>query len=266
MSQTKNMEVQTGQMPRSLIWAMLVLCVAPFMLNLVGVDFSSSKPGFPWAEVSTMAPHERIDAMFHTLSGSFTHTLLEWTAFLTAIFTLLLAFLHFTISRDVTTPIIGVALFCAGVMDAFHTLAADRLIESVADNRNLIPFTWAISRIFNALILIVGVGLFMHKRVKTLKGDLRFVLGISAGFLVLAYTIISYCANSAQLPQTMYPDSLITRPYDVAPLILFAVAGLTLFRWFHKQRPGIFTHALLLSMVPEVVVELHMAFGSTALF
>jgi len=265
MSQADNIE-PTGRMPNSLIWAMLAICVSPFLLNLVGVDFGSSKPGFPWADASSMAPHEKIDAMFHTLSGSFTHTLLEWTAFLTAIFTLFLAFLHFSINKDVTTPIIGVALFCAGVMDAFHTLAADRLIESVADNRNLIPFTWAISRIFNALILIIGVGLFMFKGIRTLKGDLRFVLGISGVFLVLAYTIISYCANSASLPQTMYPDSLITRPYDVAPLILFAIAGLTLFRWFYAQQPGIFTHALLLAMVPEVVVELHMAFGSTALF
>ena len=265
MSQAENIET-TGRMPRSLIWAMLVICVSPFLLNLVGVDFGSSKPGFPWADVSTMASHEKIDAMFYTLSGSFTHTLLEWTAFVTAIFTLFLAFLHFSIKRDIATPIIGVALFCAGVMDAFHTLAADRLIESVADNRNLIPFTWAISRIFNALILIIGVSIFMAKGIRTLKGDLRFVLGISGVFLVLAYTIISYCANSASLPQTMYPDSFITRPYDVVPLVLFAIAGLTLFRWFYKQQPGIFTHALLLAMVPEVVVELHMAFGSTALF
>ncbi|MEC4681364.1 MAG: MASE3 domain-containing protein, partial [Nitrospirota bacterium] len=265
MSQAENIET-TGRMPRSLIWAMLVICVSPFLLNLVGVDFGSSKPGFPWADVPTMASHEKIDAMFYTLSGSFTHTLLEWTAFLTAIFTLFLAFLHFSIKRDIATPIIGVALFCAGVMDAFHTLAADRLIESVADNRNLIPFTWAISRIFNALILIIGVSIFMAKGIRTLKGDLRFVLGISGVFLVLAYTIIDYCANSASLPQTMYPDSFITRPYDVVPLVLFAIAGLTLFRWFYKQQPGIFTHALLLAMVPEVVVELHMAFGSTALF
>jgi len=265
MSQSENIET-AGKMPGSMIWAILAICAAPFCLNLVGVDFGSSKPGFPWADAPTMAPYEKIDAMFHTLSGSFTHTLLEWTAFLMAIFTLFLAFLHFSIKRDITTPIIGVALFCAGVMDAFHTLAADRLIESVADNRNLIPFTWAISRIFNALILIIGVGIFMAKGTRTLKGDLRFVFGISAVFLVLAYTIISYCANSASLPQTMYPDSLITRPYDVAPLVLFVVAGLTLFRWFYTQQPGIFTHALLLSMVPEVVVELHMAFGSTALF
>lgn len=265
MSQAENIEIP-GRMPRSLIWAILAICAAPFCLNLVGVDFGSSKPGFPWADAPTMAPHEKIDAMFHTLSGSFTHTLLEWTAFLMAIFTLFLAFLHFSIKRDITTPIIGVALFCAGVMDAFHTLAADRLIESVADNRNLIPFTWAISRIFNALILIIGVGIFMAKGIRTLKGDLRIVLGISAVFLVLAYTIISYCATSALLPQTMYPDSLISRPYDVVPLVLFVIASLTLFRWFYTQQPGIFSHALLLAMVPEVVVELHMVFGSTALF
>ena len=220
----------------------------------------------PWSSVPGLAAHERLDAMFHSLAGSFTHTILEWTAFCTAIFTVILAFLHFKIKRDTTTPIIGVALFCAGMMDAFHTLAADRLIEAVADNRNLIPFTWAISRLFNALILIAGISLFLVTRKRVLTGGLRFVLGTSAIFGVMAFGIIEYCATSAQLPQTMFPDSLITRPYDVLPLFLFLGGGLTVFWWFYRQQPGLFSHALLISMVAQVMVQLHMAFGSTGLF
>ncbi len=204
--------------------------------------------------------------MFYTLAGSFTHTLLEWSAFLAALFTVFLAFMHFSMKRDVTTPIIGVALFCAGFMDAFHTLAADRLIEAVADNRNLIPFTWAICRMFNALIMIVGLSIVLTKRTSEFKGNIRFVLSISALFGLLAYVIIDYCATSASLPQTMYQDSLITRPYDVLPLILFVVGGLTIFRRFYREQPGLFSHALLWSIVPQIVVQLHMAFGSTALF
>jgi hypothetical protein len=41
----------------------------------------------------------------------------------------------------ITIPIIGVALLCAGFMDAFHTLAATRIIEANAQNSNFIPFT-----------------------------------------------------------------------------------------------------------------------------
>ncbi len=266
MTPKVDMPTNTQKIPTPLVWGMVVICVMPFLLNLMGVDFASQKTPFPWEKATEMAPHERVEGIFQMLSGSFTHTLLEWSAFMIAMFTMFLAFLHFSIKRDVTVPILGVALFCAGVMDAFHTLAADRLIEAVADNRNLIPFTWAISRMFNALILIIGVSIFLMKGQQDLKGDIKLLLFTTAGFGIVAYAIISYCANSAQLPQTMYPDSLITRPYDVIPLGLYLLGALTVFSWFYKRRPGLFTHALLLGMVPEIVVEIHMAFGSTALF
>lgn len=248
--------------PNVLIGLVIAVCVLPFLLNLLGFDFGSRSQS---AEES--ADHlGHIDAQFHRLSGAFTHTILEWTAFCAAIFTVILAFSHYRITGNITTPIIGVALFCAGCMDAFHTLAADRLIEAVADNRNLIPFTWAISRVFNALILIAGVGIFFITGAQKLRTEPWFIVLISLGFGAIAYGIIHYCATSVQLPQTMYPDSLITRPWDVAPLILFVVAGFVIFPQFYKRNPSLFAHALIISAIPEVAVELHMAFGSTALF
>ncbi len=61
----------------------------------------------------------------------------------------MLAFVHFRLTNEPSLPVIGMAMACAGGMDAFHTLAADRLIDAVADNRDLIPFTWAICRMFH---------------------------------------------------------------------------------------------------------------------
>ena len=110
--------------------------------------------------LAQLSPQEVTDALHHALEGSYTHTILEWSAVCAAIFTTVLAFAHFNIKGDVTTPVIGVALLCAGVMDAFHTLAADRLIEAVASNQNLIPFTWALCRLSNAALTIIGVSLF----------------------------------------------------------------------------------------------------------
>ncbi|MHC5721002.1 MAG: hypothetical protein ACYTX0_55520, partial [Nostoc sp.] len=92
--------------------------------------------------------------IYQSLEGSFVHTILEWSAVCTAIFTVILAFAHFYIKSDIITPIIGVTLLCAGLIDAFHTLAADRLIEAVADNSKLIPFTWAVCRLSNVLVTI----------------------------------------------------------------------------------------------------------------
>ena len=85
-------------------------------------------------------------------------------------------------------------------------------------------------------------------------------------FGLIGFGIIDYCANSATLPQTQYPGQLITRPYDVIPLLLFLFCELYLYPKFNRQNPSIFAKALVLSAVPEVIVELHMAFGSSALF
>jgi PAS domain S-box-containing protein len=156
-------------------------------------------------------------------------------------------------------------------MDAFHTLAADRLISAVADNGDLIPFTWAICRLFNALILIAGVSLFLLRPERP-AGDgqgghgIRFVLIISLIFGAIAYLVIQVCATSQQLPQTQFPDSYITRPYDVAPLLLYLLAGLVLFPRFHRRLGSVFSAALILSIVPQVVTQAHMAFGSSTLF
>ena len=260
----KNTELK---IPASLFWGVCGFCLLPFMLQLAGVDFSTQGPTPVWNSLPEMPSAVRNDALFYSLSGAFTHTIFEWSAFMAALFTVFLAFNHYSITRDVTTPVIGIALFCAGAMDAFHTLAADRLIEATAANTDLIPFTWAVARIFNAAIMLVGVSLFLVKRPEmSARQGVRLVLGMSALFGVIGFGIIQYCATSANLPQTQFPDAFITRPYDVVPLVMFLFAGLVVYPLFYKAHPSLFAHALILSAIPEVIVELHMAFGSTALF
>ena len=254
------------KLPRGLVASTVAICVLPSLLNLAGVDFSTNPAAPSFAEVGRQSPSELADAMHRAMAGSFTHAILEWSAFTTAIFAALLALIHFTIRRDVATPIVGVALFCAGTMDAFHTLAADRLINAVADNRNLIPFTWAICRLFNALIMLTGVSVLLLRNGKDKTSGIRFVLTTSITFGAMAYGIIHLCATSSRLPQTMFPDSIVTRPWDVAPLVLFLLAGLFVFPRFYRQRPTLFSHSLVISVVPQIATQLHMALGSAALY
>ncbi|MEM9806820.1 MAG: ATP-binding protein [Cyanobacteria bacterium P01_D01_bin.56] len=214
-----------------------------------------------------LSPYQLTESLYLALSGSFTHTILEWSAFCTALFTAILAFAHFATTRDVTTPVLGVVLLCAGMMDAFHTLAADRLIEAVADNRNLIPFTWALCRLFNVLLTIVGVSLFLMGNVgNRWRGNIVFVGVISSFFGFIAYGTIKICATSDNLPNTLFPNSLITRPWDVLPLILFLFAGIFIYPRFFQKYPSLFSHALVISTIPNVATQLHMSFGSEALF
>ncbi|NRB39082.1 MAG: response regulator [Pseudomonadales bacterium] len=247
----------------------LFICAFPFTLNLLGVDFSSRSISI---DPATLAAGVNPDQLFAAMAGALHHALLEWSAVSIAFIVMLASFLHYRRREDVTVPIIGLALFCAGLVDSFHTLAATRVISASAPNTEFIPFTWALSRVFNAAIMILGLSIslwfgrrqmLLGKSVKT--GGWPVLTSVAVLFCILSYAVVAWAASSDQLPQTMFPDALITRPYDVLPLALFLVGGTLMWTWY-KQKESIIKFALLLSLMPEVSTQLHMAFGSTALF
>lgn len=259
---------QTPKLPAWLIVTIWLICLFPLGLNLLGFSFASDIT-FPTREGvcgNTKSITSCQEVIYHQLEGSFIHTILEWSAVCTAIFIVILAFTHFYIKGDVITPIIGVTLLCAGLMDAFHTLAADRLITAVADNSKLIPFTWALCRLANALVTIIGVMIFLIIKPRKWQGSLSFVVVITLSLGLVCYSIIAACANSHILPQTIFPKSIVTRPWDAIPLILFLVAGILLYPRFWHQHPSLFSHSLIISTIPNTVTQLHMVFGSKALF
>lgn len=250
-------------------WAIgiLLVCVAPFFLQILGADFSTLGTPLLPEVIKGLSAGELKEAAFKALRGSFTHSILEWTAVCAAVFVGILAFVQYRITNEPSLPIIGVALACAGAMDAFHTFAADRLIEAVADNRDLVPFTWAICRLFNAMIMLIGVSLFVFTKKSrfTLRGN-NYVMLISLVFVASAYFIIHACATSNALPQTMFADAIIKRPYDIYPLIPYLICGLIVFPLYYKRYRTLFAMSLILSIIPQVATQLYMAFGSFHLF
>lgn len=257
--------METMRIPFQLIWVVVAICVLPSLLNLLGVDFASPKHPLEVPAAVGMSPHAFVEAMQYTLSGSFLHTILEWSAFCIALSIVILSLIHFSLKRDAVTLMIGVAMFCAGCMDIFHALAADRLSMGIADSQNLIPLTWAICRLFNALILLGGAGIFLATKPGKWKGGAGFVAIASVSFAVASYIVVYFCTHSA-IPATIFPNAIVTRPWDVPPLLLFIFASIFVFPRFYNAHPSRFSLALAISMIPQIAIQLHMAFGSTALF
>jgi len=262
-----------------LLLFVLLISILPFILNLLGVDFASVSIDFldsrsSLAEVTS-------DDKFHAIKGGMHHALLEWTAVSIALIAGFASFLHYYLYRDVSVPIIGLALLCAGFTDAFHTLAATRIISANVPNTDFIPFTWAFSRIFNASLMIAGVSIslwigrqtaFANSFTGSNKANegseksnfilLMIVASIFVGFAIISVIV---AATSEALPKTTFPEALITRPYDVLPLALFFFSGALAFNWY-KRSPSPLRYALLLSLIPEIITQVHMSFGSIALF
>ncbi len=238
-------------------------CLLPILLMSLGVDFSTATHALSPETAANLSQLELHESAHHALRGSYSHTILEWTAVCTAAFVALLAIFQYRMTREPSLPVIGIALACAGGMDAFHTFAADRLITAVAENRDLIPFTWAICRLFNGVILLVGVGIFVaSSRKENSKYGNTLIVGISACFIAIAYFIINACASSTSLPQTMFAGATIKRPYDIYPLIPYLLCGLVVFPAYLRRHRTVFAYALLLSVIPHIATQLYMAFGS----
>lgn len=257
--------IKKNQLPKKVVWAVIAICALPFFLNLLGVDFESTQQPFDVSIFSEMSKYQKLDALYHSLSGSFIHTILEWSAFCTAIFTALLSFVYFQIKRDIVTPIIGIALFFAGSMDAFHILISDRLIATHAESYKVMIFTWTVCRLFNPLILIAGASIFLVSRVKKYSGDLAFVATIALVFSMISYAIIHYALTGTFFPQAIFPESLIIRPWDALSLLLFIFAGVFVLPRFYQRYPSLFSHSLIISMIPAIGTQLHMSFGSKIL-
>ncbi|MBN4055546.1 PAS domain-containing protein, partial [bacterium AH-315-K03] len=123
------------------------------------------------------------------------------------------------------------------------------------------------SPIFNALILIVGVfALLVRGNKKGSQLSMSFLILAPAIFAIAAYAITYYCATSANLPQTIFPNAIVSRPYDVIPLILYLISGLIIFPALYRRRPSLLIHILIISTIPQIVTQLHMVFGSSALY
>ncbi|MGE4608637.1 MAG: ATP-binding protein, partial [Myxococcota bacterium] len=243
-----------------------VVSVTPALLLVSGVDFSTHLEPLMPGHLDTLSA-EALDVLANAaLRGNYIHTLLEWTAATSAIFIFALALGKYRLDRQSSLLVIGVALVCAGAMDAFHTLAANGLISSAAASQHLVPFTWTICRMFHSCIQLAGVGIAVFAFRRTSKPlGIPALLLISGAFILLAYSIVAYCANSASLPQTMFPDNIVKRPFDLLPLLPNLILGFVLYPIFIRQRRNVFGYMLALALIPDTAAQLYIAFGSGAL-
>ncbi|KZY39879.1 hypothetical protein A3752_04980 [Oleiphilus sp. HI0081] len=137
--------------PKKLTIGLFFLCTLPFLPNMLGIDFGAAP-----TKVDIVTTQS---SMLEALQGAILHTILEWSAISIACIGAIFAFVHYYYHRNITLPIMGLALLSAASIDIFHTLASARVIDAQAQNTDFIPFTWALSRLFNASIMTVGAAL-----------------------------------------------------------------------------------------------------------
>lgn len=249
--------------PVPVIAAVVIASLLPLALILMGVHLEPGNPLVRLPDLTYLSEREMANNLHLAMLGSQLHLLLEWCSIMVAILAAVLAFSRFGITRHIATPVIGISLLCAGLMDAFHSLISVRLIDAVADVDVLGPFSWAAARSFSAMILMIAVlALLMEKRLRWNMNASKSLVIVGGIFFLLGYLLALWCISSEHIPQTVYSEDLITHPFDVIPLVIWIICGAFVFPRFQQKFPSIFADALALSVLPSVMVELHMVFGS----
>ena len=243
---------------------LLLVCALPMGLALFGISISGRETFSTLSEDGATLPLTTENA-FSLLRGSFFHSILEWGAISIAGCVGLLSMVQFRMRRDVSLAILGLALACAGAMDAMHALAADHIIAHKAEDSRLIPYTWAVSRLFYGTILLLGVGLFTWWQRGQRKLSTRMVFGLGFAFSALAGTFVWFAADSASLPQVIFPDATLKRPFELAPLGVFVITAFTVLPLSYRRSRSPFTASLLLAMIPAIAGQLYMALVSTGI-
>ncbi len=246
------------RLPDALIWGIVLVSAAPIVPVATGLDLGL--PSGPTPGGLPPGP-ELVESVYAAMAGAFLHTLLECASIALAVFTVLLAFTVYRRSGDVVAPLMGVALVCAAAMDGMHLLASDRLMVAASDPGRFIPFTWATSRLFCALVLMLGAALLTMERMAAKRRGPRFLPAASLALGVGTILTMRALQASSWIPPVQFQHSLIARPWDVAGLVLFAFAGLVVFRRLDRRHPSAFTHALVISAIPWLAAQSLMSFA-----
>ncbi len=187
------------------------------------------------------------------------HILLEWSSVIIAIMAMMLAFAHFSISRNIMTPIIGLALMYSGVLDMFHTLLEMHLIEVPSPEEEMIPFSWAVTRTFHALILLTGVVLCLRCVPGLQHEGIRALTRTVILFTLTAAAAIGYMATADTLPQATFENGISAHPYELLPLAIFLIS-IPVFLRLYRRSPNPLTGSLLLVLIPEIALQIYIAF------
>ncbi len=251
-------------------WLVGIICVLPLALNFAGIDFGTVTSQISPYQMTKISEYEHQSELKDFLLGRNLHTIFVSFTIAIAFLTVLLSFIDFRIKGDVSTPIVGIALFCAGLLDTFHILVSTQVIHVPDQQIYLTAFTWFFCRMFHASILILGVSIFLVRldlfREENRKNAKKFVIYSGIVFVLLTLITMKILLNRSEIPLLGYPNKNLARSYDLIPLVLYIISAVYLFPKFYKLHPSVFSQTLLLSAFPAIATQLYMAFGSEELY
>lgn len=236
---------------KRILWIVMLLCAMPLLSVLLG-EFSEQNA----ASNSLL----RVNKNFYTN---------VWTIFgiATALFAGILAYIDYTIRKEITITLFGATLFISAILDCYYLFILNGNTVQTQYSEPLY-FIWWVNRLFYSLILLIGTSVFLKIKSKNLRTTLQKnrIIWQTAAFSILAgMTCVILIANSnIILPQTQ----AFTQPGGIDILSFFPLVFLFIWAVFYLPKfmlrfYSIFSKMLVLSIVPLFLAQLFMALSTT---
>lgn len=259
--------VRTESGPRvfgGTIVATVLLCVLPAVLL---IDEAVASRGV----FDMVLPMRSVGQALDMLAGAFVHTILEWSSVMGSLIAFIIAMLHFHVRRNLFVPAAMAAFLMCSAMDCLHTLYADHLIDAPEKHPDWVPFTWAMSRavaaVSSAAVAVCLCSFGSAWQVPQAKMRLATMsILVSVALMTAAAAGINMAAATADLPSTQYVGQAVSRPFDVAPLVVFALVLVALCTWTARHGSDVLVDGVIRAVIIDISIQAYMAFGSDQLF
>ncbi|MBU0695059.1 MAG: PAS domain-containing protein [Bacteroidetes bacterium] len=243
--------------PFGYFWAILIICIAPTILAIFEIEIS-------YNDYRIISFSKITQDVSTTLILGRTFTTI-WIIFSIAvgIFTCILTLIDFRVKRNVATPILGLLMVCVSVFDMVQLLIILGAFDINLDADEAIYFSWFLSRILHASLLILGTIVILNNSSNKLKTDaqkIRLIKTLGWIFVLVTFALIFYLLNVKSIsPFFITRDAFFTHPLELISIVLYLIWGGLMMPRVLKLYNGIFFRMLILSMIPAIFSDAHMS-------
>lgn len=249
---------QTGiNIPMGYFWAIFLICIAPTVISMLGIEINYNNYRIiNFSKISESISTELIlGKTFSTI----------WIIFSIAvgIFTCILTLIDFRVKSDIAAPIIGLVMLGTALFDMIHLLVVFGVLKTNLSLDEAIYMSWFTSRMLHVILLISGTIIILKINYKPETNDkkkIALVRSIGGAFAFITLMLVIYLFNIKEIsPYFIKRESFFTHPLEIISIVLYLIWGGVLMPKVLKKFNGIFFQMLILSMIPAIFANVHMA-------
>lgn len=252
-------EKNSFSIPMGYFWVIFIICIIPTLLSLLGIEISYDD----YRIISFSNITQNIST--ELILGRTFATI--WIIFSIAvgIFTCILTLIDFKVKKDISSPIIGLLMVSVSVFDMVQLLVILGAIKVKLSLDQAIYLSWFMSRVLHALLLIIASIIILKsksekQKLATASQKIKQVRKLGWLFGVLTAILIIALFNISSIPDAFINrEAFFTHPFELVSIILFLIWGGILMPKVLRVDDGIFFQMLILSMIPAIFSDAHMA-------